>query len=217
MPLLHPASVQARLLSGDWTIFFVASLGVATIMFALILIPAIVWRRRPGDGLPPQFNKNPRWSIIYIGVPLLLVAALFVPSYIRTKQVDALAPSPALTVDVTAFRWSWRFAYPGTGITIVGTPRTIPTLVLPVGKTTQINLTSIDVDHSFWVPAFLFKRDALPGYENHFDLTPTKIGDFRGLCSQFCGIDHAYMLFRVRVISNTAFARWRASKGTTTI
>lgn len=217
MPLFHPASVQARLLSGDWTIFLAASLVVASIMFALIILPAIVWRRRPNTGLPPQFNKNPRWSIVYIGVPLLLVVGLFVPSYIYQKRVDAIAPSPAVVVDVTAFRWSWRFHYPHSGITIVGTPRTIPTLVLPVEETTQINLTSVDVDHSFWVPAFLFKRDALPGYENHFDLTPTRIGDFRGVCSQFCGVDHAYMLFRVRVVSDAAFARWRNSKGLATL
>jgi len=205
------------LLSGDWTIFLVASLGVAVVMYALIILPAIVWRRRPDSGLPPQFNKNQRWSIVYIGVPFLLVAGLFVPSELRQKQVDAIASSPSVVVNVTGFRWSWRFEYPQSGVTVVGTPRTVPTLVLPLDETTQINLTSVDVDHSFWVPAFLFKRDALPGYDNHFDLTPTRIGEFRGVCSQFCGIDHAYMLFRVRVVPVATFARWSASKGRATL
>lgn len=215
MSFFHPASVQARVLNGDWTIFLAASLVVAVVMFALIILPAVLWRRRDADPLPPQFNKNRRWSIVYIGIPLLLVAGLFIPSYMRTERVDALVPSPALVVDVTAFRWSWRFAYPRYGLAVVGTPQAPPTLVLPVGETTQVNLTSVDVDHSFWVPAFLFKRDALPGYVNRFDETPTRIGTFRGLCSQFCGIDHAFMLFRVRVVPHAVFARWLAGKAHT--
>lgn len=215
MALFHPESAQAKILSGDWTIFLLASLVVAAIMIALIVVPAIVWRRREGDALPPQFNKNSRWAVVYIGLPLLLVAGLFVPSYIRQKQVDALAPSPSVVIDVTAFRWSWRFHYPDRGITIAGTPQAPPTLVLPIGETAQINLTSDDVDHAFWIPAFFFKRDALPGYENHFDVTPTHLGEFRGVCSQFCGIDHAFMLFRVRVVPAATFARWLARKGRT--
>lgn len=217
MSLFHPASAQAQVLSGDWTIFLAASLVVAVIMFALIIFPAIAWRRRDGDPLPPQFNKNRRWSIVYISVPLLIVAGLFIPSYIRTKRVDALVPSPALAVDVTAFRWSWRFHYPRYGVNIVGTPQAPPTLVLPIGETAQINLTSVDVNHSFWVPAFLFKRDALPGYINRFDETPTRLGTFRGLCSQFCGIDHALMLFRVRVVPDATFARWLTRKRRTAL
>ncbi len=212
MTLFHPASAQGGLLSGVWTLFLAASLIVAVIMFALIILPAIVWRRRD-DTLPPQFHRNPRWAVVYIGVPLLLVVALFVPSYLRQERVDALVPAPALVVDVTAFRWSWRFQYVHRGVTIVGTPQTPPTLVLPLGETTQINLTSVDVDHSFWVPAFFFKRDALPGFENQFDVTPTRLGEFRGMCSQFCGIDHAFMLFRVRVVPGTTFDRWLAAKG----
>lgn len=191
-----------------------ATVVVAVVMYALIIVPALLWRRRgANDELPPQFNRNPRWAVVYIGLPLVLVGVLFVPSYERERSVDALAPSPYATVDVTAFRWSWRFAYRAKGVSVVGTPRTPPTLVLPVGKTTQINLSSADVDHDFWVPAFLFKRDALPGYENRFDVTPTRLGDYRGLCAQFCGLDHAYMTFFVRVVPVSTYDRWLAGKG----
>jgi cytochrome c oxidase subunit 2 len=86
--------------------------------------------------------------------------------------------------------------------------------VLPVNRTTRIELTSSDVTHSFWVPDFLFKRDAIPGQMTAFDLEPNRLGSFPGRCAQFCGFDHAYMTFRVRVVSVADFAVWlrRAAK-----
>ncbi len=65
---------------------------------------------------------------------------------------------------------------------------------------TQINLYSNDVVHSFWIPSFLFKRDANPGITNHFDVTPTQTGLFHGVCAEYCGLDHALMTFTVEVV-----------------
>lgn len=213
MWLFDPASMQAQTLRGDWEFFLSVAAIVAVVMFGLILVPLALWRRK-GESLPPQFNKNQPMSVLYILVPCVIVAGLFYVTFVSERNVDALAPKPDVAVDVTGFRWSWRFDYPGAGISIVGTPQASPTLVLPVEQTTQINLTSSDVIHGFWVPAFLFKRDAIPGMTNRFDLKPTKIGVFRGVCSQFCGLDHAHMTFRIAVVSKTAYRRWIAGKGT---
>ncbi|HEY8315059.1 MAG TPA: cytochrome c oxidase subunit II [Candidatus Baltobacteraceae bacterium] len=214
MQIFNPASVQGATLRGDWIVFLVAAAIVGVVLYALILWPLYAWRRRSGDeALPPQFNKNQRWSIVYIGLPLLLVAVLFYFTLTKERSVEALAASPYATVDVTAYRWSFRFTYPGAGITVSGTPQADPVLVLPVGKTTQINLYSADVTHSMWIPAFLFKRDAIPGYTNHFDFTPTKTGEFRGLCAQYCGLDHTLMHFNVRVVRAGVYQRWLHSHG----
>ncbi len=113
---------------------------------------------------------------------------------------------------MTAYRWSWQFRYPNR-ITINGTVYDPPTLVMPLGKMTQINLYSDDVVHSFWIPSFLFKRDANPGMTNHFDITPTRAGLFHGVCSEYCGLDHALMTFNVKVVPLADYDRWLASGG----
>ena len=127
-------------------------------------------------------------------------------------RVDRVAAHPRERIAVTAFRWSWRFEYRGERIRRVGTPDRPPTLYLPLGRATQIDLRSADVTHSFWVPAFLFKRDAIPGMTNVFDLQPTRLGDFPARCAQFCGLDHAHMTFVVRVIPPAAYESLLATR-----
>ncbi|HEV3153344.1 MAG TPA: cytochrome c oxidase subunit II [Candidatus Baltobacteraceae bacterium] len=216
MPILHPASLQAMDLRGVWYIFFGAALFVAVVVYGLILFSLLVWRKRPGDDgkLPPQFHTNAPIEITGTVVPLIMVIGLFYVTYVREGTVDFLKPNPYAVVDVTAYRWSWQFRYPGHGIEIAGTPHVPPEMILPLGKMTQINLYSVDVVHSFWVPAFLFKRDATPGYAMHFDITPTRLGVFRGECAEYCGLDHALMTFSVRVVPPAAYDRWAASGGT---
>ena len=88
-------------------------------------------------------------------------------------------------------------------------------MVLPMGETVRIELTSSDVIHSFYVPGFLFKRDAIPGRTTAFDFRADRLGVYRGECAEFCGLDHAYMNFSVRVVSPGAFEAWLASHGGT--
>lgn len=207
-----PATAQGQTMRGDWIIFILASVAVGLIVYALILTPLVLWRRR-SDVLPPQFSRNPKVEILCAAIPLLIVCGLFYVTYGREMRVDALQARPFAVVDVTAFRWSWRFDYPGTDVSIVGTPQQPPQLVLPEDETTAIALRTVDVNHSFWVPAFLFKRDAIPGMLNRFDLTPTRLGLFRGACAQFCGMNHAHMTFAVRVVPRSTFREWLASGG----
>jgi cytochrome c oxidase subunit 2 len=147
-------------------------------------------------------------EIVYTALPILMVGGLFAVTYPAERHVEAIAAAPQLVVNVTAFRWSWRFDYPRTGTSIVGTPSAPPELVLPLNETVRLNVTSVDVDHSFWVPAFLFKRDAIPGVENVFDWTPNRLGTFRGECGEFCGLDHALMSFSVKVVTPVEFEHW---------
>jgi cytochrome c oxidase subunit 2 len=85
-------------------------------------------------------------------------------------------------------------------------------MVLPVRETTRLRLRSHDVIHSFYVPAFLYKRDVIPGVDNDIDLTPTETGTFRGRCAEFCGLEHARMDFSVRVVSQPEYDAWVARR-----
>lgn len=220
MPILNPATVEGADLSGVWIIFFGAGVFVAAIVYGLIFFSLAKWRRRAGDDtIPPQFHQNAPIEITGVVVPLVIVIGLFYITFVREGVVDFLRPHPYAVVDVTAYRWAWDFRYPGHGIEINGNPnlQTTPTMVIPLGKLTQVNLYSSDVVHAFWVPAFLFKRDATPGYTMHFQFTPTRTGDFLGQCVEFCGLDHALMRFKVRVVPVSQYDRWLTSGGTTSV
>ena len=96
---------------------------------------------------------------------------------------------------------------------MIGGPGSPPTLMLPVGQVVQINLATEDVIHSFFVPDFLFKRDAVPGIHNRFDWTIPRTGTFRGECAEFCGLDHDAMSFYVKAVPPAEFQQWLASQG----
>jgi cytochrome c oxidase subunit 2 len=204
---------QASDLTSDWVVFLICGACVALLVWGLILFAVFRWRRRASDGLPPQFNRNNALEIGWVVAPLVLVIVLFVYTYRVEARVEALVPQPDLSVAVTAFRWGWTFAYQN-GPVVTGTANAPPQLVLPVGETVQLTITASDVDHAFWVPAFLFKRDAIPGVVTSFDLRPLQIGTYQGRCAEFCGLQHALMDFSVKVVSPSDYAAWR-TRGTT--
>jgi cytochrome c oxidase subunit II len=187
------------------------AIGVGAVVYALIIGVAIAYRRRSGDeGLPPQTRYNIPLEVMYTVIPLLIVIVLFVFTFRTEVAVDHVSKTPAVVVNVTGFQWQWRFDY-STGVSVVGGPGRIPTMVLPVGQVVQINLFAQDVIHSFFVPAFLFKRDAIPGVHNRFDITIPKAGTYRGECAEYCGLDHGDMTFYVKAVSAGEFRAWLAS------
>ncbi|MDQ2663287.1 MAG: cytochrome c oxidase subunit II [Candidatus Eremiobacteraeota bacterium] len=212
MSVLNDAgTTQGQTLLGDWQIFLYTALAIVVIVVLLILVPLFVWRRKKNNDFPPQFKKNTPLEITYTIIPLLIVGVLFYVTMVREKSVEAQTASPFAIVDVTGYRWSWRFQYPRDRVTVSGTPQAPPEFALPLGQTTRIVLDSVDVNHAFWIPAFLFKRDAIPGFTNSFDLTPTRQGVFHGVCAEFCGLDHTGMTFSVRVLPPAAYRRWLES------
>ncbi|HET6274620.1 MAG TPA: cytochrome c oxidase subunit II [Candidatus Cybelea sp.] len=208
--LRNPASVQGVAMRTDWYVFIGAGVAVGIFVYACILWCLLVYRARAGRDAA-QFDGNAPLEILYVAIPLVMVIALFGVTFAIEMPVDRAADPPN-RIAVTAFRWSWRFEY-SNGIRTGGTPMSPPTLYLPVGRPSEIELRSDDVTHSFWVPAFLFKRDAIPGMTNVFDITPTRTGSFLSRCAQFCGLDHALMTFVVRVVPAAGYQRYLASKG----
>src|SRR5579871_1895170 len=196
--LIDPSSVQGVAMRGDWYLLMIVGAAVGLFVYGAIAWCLIAYRRTPSRR-PAQFSGNTPLEIVYVVIPLLIVTGLFAFTLVIERPLDRAEAQSATPVTVTAFRWSWRFDYGGRAVTS-GTPDRPPVLYLPLGRTTEIDLRSADVTHSFWVPAFLFKRDAIPGMTNRFDLTPIRPGRFIGRCAQYCGLDHARMTFTVDVV-----------------
>jgi len=196
----------------NWYVMIIAGIAVGVFVYAAILWSVLAYRRRDGREAA-RFTGNPRLELIYTVLSFAIVVGLFINTYAAEVPVDRVSAQPQSVVHAVAFRWSWAFDYNGARIRETGTPQIPPTLYLPVGRTTEIDLNSEDVTHSFWIPAFLFKRDAIPGMTNKFDLTPTQTGTYLSRCAQFCGLDHALMTFKVAVVPAAAYDRFIASNG----
>jgi cytochrome c oxidase subunit 2 len=205
------ATTQGTKVLGLWRVLFVTALGVGAIVVGLIAWSIVRYRRRPG-GVAADFSEHVRLELFYTVVPVVIVAVLFGLSMVVLHTVNHLSADPDLRIEVTGFQWGWRFNYLTQGITIVGTSNDPPTMVLPEHATARLTLLSPDVIHSFYVPQFLEKRDIIPGTENAIDVTPSRLGTFGGECAEFCGLDHARMLFTVQVVTPQQFQAFIAQQ-----
>jgi cytochrome c oxidase subunit 2 len=117
-------------------------------------------------------------------------------------QADAI---PAVTHDisVSGFQWSWKFAYPAAGerAVVTGTEEQAPTLYLPQGQKVRITLSASDVEHGFWIPAFMVQAQASPGQTTQVQFIADKVGEYPGRCNILCGRSHSQMIFSVKVIT----------------
>lgn len=189
-----------------WQGFFIAGVVVLVVVAGLILFAVLRYRRK-SDAMPPQTQYHTLLEIVYTVVPILTVLALFGFTFVTENAVDAVT-SKQLSVNVTAFQWGWQFTYPGQHVRVLGIETQDPEMVVPVGETVRIYLRSADVVHGFYVPAFNFSRYAQPGVTNQFNLHVTHTGTFRGQCTQFCGLYHSLMFFRVKAVTPSQFTAW---------
>jgi cytochrome c oxidase subunit 2 len=199
-----------------WNGSWVAALGVGVLVWGLTIWCVVAYRRRKDDPeFPEQLRYNVPIEILYTVVPLFMIGVLF---YFTARDEQALlstSAKPDLVVNVVGKQWSWDFNYmtqqvyeAGTQAELTGKPlkeNELPTLWLPVDKRVEFVLTSRDVIHSFWVPAFLQKLDVIPGRVNKFQVVPTTEGTFAGKCAELCGAYHSAMLFEVKVVSQSDF------------
>ena len=211
---------QGEEVLGLWRGFHWIALGVGLLIWALVVFCVLAYRRR-NDDLPSQSHENIPVEILYTVTPLLLVIGLFVFTVDTQQEVVALSDDPDVVVDVTGFQWSWQFAYPEEGVTVVSNGVDPPQMVLPVGATVRFNLESADVNHSFWVPRFLVKRDLIPGVDNEIELEVTEAGEWEGRCAEYCGLEHYRMNFSVAAVAPGEYLEWleeqRANPVTTTV
>lgn len=196
-----------------WSPVIITALIVGVVVYVLVIWSIVRYRKR-NDALPTQVAEHIPIEIVYTVVPILIVIGLFVAGTASVTRIERTVDRPDVVVDVEGFQWSWQFTYPREEVVVSGDGTDVqgPELVLPVDQTTRLNLVSDDVNHSFWVPRFLSKRDLIPGVDNEIDVTPTEEGTFVGRCAEFCGLDHWRMNFVVRVVDAEEFAAWVAER-----
>jgi cytochrome c oxidase subunit 2 len=204
-----PVTRQADRIGWLWSVFVWIAAFIGLLVWGLIVWSIIRYRKKKGDGdLPRQFRSNVPLEVLYTGIPVIIVIGLFISTTRVINDVNHLSDSPDLVVEVTAFQWDWQFTYPDHGITVTGTATQEPVLVIPTDETVRLELTSKDVVHSFFVPAFLEKRDIFPGDVQQLDLEVTEPGTYPGRCAEFCGIYHDRMLFQVEAMAPADFEAW---------
>jgi len=201
------ATEQAPTIENLWFGAWVAASLVGVLTAGLIIYAALRFRRKEGDPAPKQLRYNVPLEIMYTVVPLVMILGMFFFTARDQIELTKVSANPDNTVGVIGFRWSWAFNYKDEGVYEVGTAdyEDIPTLYLPVDESVVFELQSPDVIHSFWVPAFLMKMDVFPDRLNKFEVTPNKVGTYAGRCAELCGVDHARMLFQVKVVDRAEY------------
>ena len=208
LSLPDPASDHGQTVLTLWRGAWIAALIVGGIVWFLILYSCAVFRRRSRDErLPAQVRYNLPVEVIYTAAPIIVVMTFFYFTARDSDRLREVTNTPAVQIDVVGKRWSWDFNYQDADVYDRGIPARRPTLYLPVNERVRFTIDSRDVVHSFWVPAFLDKLDAIPGKKNTLELTPTKVGTFAGKCAELCGYLHARMLFDVKVVDRAEYDR----------
>lgn len=197
--------------NGSWIVLW----AVGLIAWGLMFYAVIVYRRRKGESaLPEQMRYNNPIEALFTVVPLVMVIGFFAFTADTMAKIEQPVDSE-LHIQVIGKQWSWDFNYLDnmvyeTGIQSqfdgeLGSEAALPTLYLPVNTSVEIELTSRDVVHSFWVIDFLYKKDTFPGKSNYMYLTPQREGTYKGKCAELCGEYHSMMLFNVKVVSRAEF------------
>ena len=203
----EPVSGQGRDVLALWQGTHWAAAAVGLLIWGLVVFAVLRYRRR-NDDLPSQSPENIPLEIAYTVAPLVIVAVLFAFTVGTEQRVSALSDDPDVVVDVVGFQWSWQFDYPEEGVTVVSDGVRAPRMVLPVGSTVRFRVSSPDVNHSFWVPRFLVKRDLIPGVHNEIDVDVVEEGEWAGRCAEFCGLEHYRMRFEVAAVPEAEYRAW---------
>ena len=195
--------------------------GITAFVLILLLIVIVRFNAR-ANPTPSRTTHNSLLEVAWTILPVVILVAIAIPSF-RLLFVQLDVPKPDLTVKATGKQWYWSYNYPDNGnfefdSLIVedkdlkaGQPRLLTVdneMVVPVNKVVHVLVTGADVIHSFAVPSFGVRIDAVPGRLNDTWFRATSEGLFHGQCSELCGKDHAYMPITVRVVSDAEFAAW---------
>jgi cytochrome c oxidase subunit 2 len=199
------ASVQAGHIRTLYKVLLIVSVPVFVLVETVVLYSVWKFRMKPGeeekDG--PPIHGNTRLEVFWTTLPAITLIALAGYAYSVLRANEATKPN-SMTVNVTERQFAFEFSYPqANGKTIVS-----PNLYLPNGQPVVFKLRSLDVIHSFFVPEFSEKLDAVPGITTTLRVTPTQLGDYAAECTELCGAGHSLMRTSVHVLTPSAFQTW---------
>ena len=192
--------ISLSLWQGAW----IAGGVVGVFTLILILWPAVFHRAKASKGeFPKQTQYNVPVEVAYTIIPFIIVAVLFYYTAVKQTEIVEKTSNYKHEILVDGFQWSWQFSYPEAGpkAVVTGTPAQPPTLYVPLGEKVRYTITSNDVVHGFWIPAFMIQMQNLPGVTNYLEFTANKLGTYPGRCNILCGRNHSQMLFSVKVVT----------------
>jgi cytochrome c oxidase subunit 2 len=198
-----PSADSTEAVKIDDVYWFVTIICIA--IFALVAGVSVysIWKFRAApddedDGSP--IHGHTGLEVVWTAVPAALVTAISIYSGIVLVQVEDI-PADHRVIEVTAQQFAWSFTYPEAKITS-------GQLALPINQPVELKLSAKDVIHSFWVPEWRMKKDAVPGIETDVIVTPTKLGTFTVICTELCGLGHATMRAKALVLTQEDFDKW---------
>jgi cytochrome c oxidase subunit 2 len=182
-------------------IFIFAISFIFTIGITALMIYILVHFSRKKIKNPKQFSGNTKLEIIWTIVPLIIVLMMFYYGWVGFAPMRQVPPD-ALQIKVVGRMWRWEFDY--------GNGKISNELYVPFERNVKLNLVSVDVNHSLFIPAFRVKEDVIPGYNNYLWFRPIMKGTFDIYCSEYCGLAHSAMLSKAVVVDSLEFKRWLA-------
>lgn len=182
---------------------------VAVSVFFLLLVTVfmiyfVIRYRKKKHPISENITGNTTLEILWTIIPLALVLVIFFYSWSGFKLMREV-PSDAMTVKVTASMWRWAFEYPNG-------KKSDTLLYIPVGKNIKLELTSTDVNHSFYIPYFRTKEDVVPGRTNYMWFQATEAGSYDIMCAEYCGLNHSYMLGKIIAMPESEYNVWLNTK-----
>lgn len=201
-----------------WFHNFLLWLITAITLFVLVLLVLVVVKfNHKANPVPSKTTHNTLIEVAWTLIPVLILVAVAVPSF-RLLFLELDVPKADVTVKATGKQWYWSYSYPDNGpfefdslMAADKMPRLLGVdneMVVPVNKVVRVQTTGADVIHSFAIPSFGIKIDAVPGRLNETWFKATKVGMYYGQCSELCGKDHAFMPIAIRVVTDQEFAEW---------
>src|SRR5919199_1974330 len=189
-----------------YDVLLIVSVPIFVLVMTVAIYSVVRFRARPGDrGDGAPIHGNTRLEIAWVAVPFIIVSALAVYAWIVLDDVEAKKPNE-LRVTVVGQQFAWRFEYPQYG------HAASTQLHLPKDRPVKFDITTKDVLHSFWVPSFRLKSDAVPGLTTHIRLTPSRLGRYDVVCAELCGLGHSTMRGYAHVVTPQAFSAWVAKQ-----
>ena len=189
------ASREAEIENGAFVLLLAASVPVLMLVVVGLAYSALRFRSTDELADGPPVHGHTGFQAVWVGISFALVLGLFAYGAIGLVEIRG-AQAADFQVNISAEQWAWHFEYPASGVKS-------KELHIPVGRRVQLNLMSMDVIHSFWVPALGVKQDAVPGRTTRIHTTATETGTYPGMCAELCGLGHTGMTTTV-VISNQA-------------
>ncbi|MCA9666278.1 MAG: cytochrome c oxidase subunit II [Myxococcales bacterium] len=198
------AATQAENVDGIFYFIYWLCVFFFVLIVGVMIYFVIKYRRRGAHDRTSDIEGNTRLEIAWSVIPSVLLLVMFMWGFRDWMSLN-VAPEGAIDVRVTAQRWQWNYALPRHGCDGVDELR------VPINEPVKLTMSSIDVLHSFYVPAFRVKKDALPNRYTVLWFNATKLGTFDVFCTEYCGTKHSTMYSKIKVVTRAEYDKWTKS------